>query len=34
MTLLAWLSGVFGETATGVALGALRDAVARGQIGE
>ncbi len=33
MKLLAGASGVFGETATGVALGALRDAVARGQIG-
>jgi threonine synthase len=34
MKLLAATSGVFGETAAGVALGALRDAVARGQIGE
>jgi threonine synthase len=33
MKLLAAASGIFGETATGVALGALRDAVARGQIG-
>jgi threonine synthase len=33
MKLLAAASGVFGETATGVALGALRAAVARGQIG-
>jgi threonine synthase len=33
MKRLAAASGVFGETATGVALGALRDAVARGQIG-
>ena len=34
MTLLAGASGVFGETAAGVTLGALRDAVARGQLGE
>jgi threonine synthase len=27
------VSGIFGETATGVARGALRDAVSRGQIG-
>jgi threonine synthase len=33
MALLAATSGVFGETAAGVTLGALRDAVARGQIG-
>jgi threonine synthase len=34
MQLLAATSGVFGETAAGVALGALREAVARGQLGE
>jgi threonine synthase len=34
MALLAGGSGVFGETAAGVAFGALRDAVTRGQIGE
>lgn len=33
MKRLAAASGIFGETATGVTLGALRDAVARGQIG-
>jgi len=33
MKLLAGTSGIFGETATGVTLGALRAAVARGQIG-
>jgi threonine synthase len=33
MRLLAAATGVFGETATGVALGALRDAVVRGRIG-
>jgi threonine synthase len=34
MALLAGSSGVFGETAAGVALGALRDAVAAGQVGK
>ena len=34
MALLAGTSGVFGETAAGVTLGALRDAVARRQLGE
>jgi threonine synthase len=34
MSLLAGASGVFGETAAGVALGALRDAVRRGAVGE
>jgi len=34
MALLAGASGVFGETAAGVALGALRDAVATGRLGE
>jgi threonine synthase len=34
MALLAGTSGVFGETAAGVALGALRDAVSSGQIGD
>jgi threonine synthase len=34
MQLLASLTGVFGETATGVTVGALRAAVARGEIGE
>jgi threonine synthase len=34
MALLARASGVFGETAAGVTLGALRDAVATGQLGE
>jgi threonine synthase len=33
MALLASTAGVFGETATGVALGALRDAVAEGRVG-
>jgi len=33
MALLAGASGVFGETAAGVALGALRDAVATGRLG-
>ena len=33
MALLAGTSGVFGETAAGVALGALREAVARGEVG-
>src|SRR5262249_12515368 len=33
MALLAEGSGVFGETAAGVTLGALREAVARGQLG-
>ncbi len=32
MSLLAETSGVFGETATGVTLGALREAVARGEV--
>ena len=34
MALLAETTGVFGETAAGVTLGALREAVQRGQIGE
>jgi threonine synthase len=34
MALLAEMSGVFGETAAGVTIGALRTAVARGEIGE
>src|SRR3954451_19444866 len=34
MALLAGASGVFGETAAGVTLGALRDAVATGRLGE
>jgi threonine synthase len=34
MALLAETTGVFGETAAGVTLGALREAVSRGQIGE
>jgi threonine synthase len=34
MALLARTSGMFGETAAGVALGALRDAVSSGQIGQ
>jgi threonine synthase len=34
MALLAGTSGVFGETAAGVAVGALRDAVAHGRLGE
>ena len=34
MSLLAETSGVFGETATGVTLGALREAVRQGQVGE
>jgi threonine synthase len=34
MALLAETSGVFGETAAGVTLGALRGAVARGEVGE
>jgi threonine synthase len=34
MALLAETTGVFGETAAGVTLGALREAVRRGQIGE
>jgi threonine synthase len=33
MRLLAEQAGVFGETAAGVALGALRAAVARGELG-
>src|SRR5581483_8833668 len=33
MALLAQASGIFGETAAGVALGALRDAVASGRVG-
>ena len=31
--LLAETTGVFGETAAGVTLGALREAIARGQVG-
>ncbi len=34
MRLLAETSGVFGETAAGVTLGALREAVARGEVGD
>lgn len=34
MALLAETTGVFGETAAGVTLGALREAVRRGQVGE
>ena len=34
ISLLAENAGIFGEGATGVALGALREAVARGQVGE
>jgi threonine synthase len=34
MALLAELTGVFGETAAGVTIGALRAAVARGELGE
>jgi threonine synthase len=34
MALLAETTGVFGETAAGVALGALREAVRRGRVGE
>ncbi|MGI9657384.1 MAG: threonine synthase [Gaiellaceae bacterium] len=34
MALLAETTGVFGETATGVTLGALREAVRQGQVGE
>jgi threonine synthase len=34
MALLAEQAGVFGETAAGVTIGALREAVARGEIGE
>ena len=34
MALLAETAGVFGETAAGVTVGALRAAVARGEIGE
>jgi threonine synthase len=34
MALLAETSGVFGETAAGVTLGALREAVRRGEVGE
>jgi threonine synthase len=34
MALLAETTGVFGETAAGVTLGALREAIKRGQIGE
>jgi threonine synthase len=34
MALLAELTGIFGETAAGVTLGALREAVARGEVGE
>jgi threonine synthase len=33
MALLAETAGVFGETAAGVTLGALREAVRRGEIG-
>ena len=33
MALLAETSGVFGETAAGVTLGALREAVRRGELG-
>ena len=33
MTMLAEASGIFGETAAGVTLGALRAAVAAGQLG-
>ncbi len=34
ISLLAELGGIFGEGATGVALGALREAVRRGDVGE
>jgi threonine synthase len=34
MGLLAETTGVFGETAAGVTLGALREAVRRGHVGE
>jgi len=34
MALLAETSGVFGETAAGVTLGALREAVCKGALGE
>jgi threonine synthase len=34
ISLLAELGGIFGEGATGVALGALREAIRRGQLGE
>ena len=34
ISLLAETAGIFGEGATGVAVGALREAVARGQIGQ
>ena len=34
MALLAETTGIFGETAAGVTLGALREAVRRGQVGE
>jgi threonine synthase len=34
MQLLASLTGVFGETAAGVTVGALRAAAARGELGE
>jgi threonine synthase len=34
MTLLASLTGVFGETAAGVSVGALREAVRRGDVGD
>jgi threonine synthase len=34
ISLLAESSGIFGEGATGVAVGALREAVRRGEVGE
>ena len=34
MALLAETAGIFGETAAGVTLGALREAVRRGEVGE
>ena len=34
ISLLAETGGIFGEGATGVAVGALREAVARGELGE
>ncbi len=34
ISLLAETSGIFGEGATGVAIGALREAVRRGEVGE
>ena len=34
MALLAEQAGIFGETAAGVTLGALREAVRRGELGE